>query len=221
MLRLVQISHSEHGRRVAVVEEPWLRLLPGCTSVYELAASAIQSICTLREVIGRLNPVEQLDYDEVYSGRSGWRLLAPIDHPEPSRCYVTGTGLTHKGSAESRQSMHVSAKAEATDSMKMFQIGLEGGRPEPGRIGAAPEWFYKGTGTIVRAVNEPLEVPSFGDDGGDEAEIAGVYLIGDDGAAFRIGLAQGNEFSDHRMEAKNYLYWRRRNCGTARWGRSW
>jgi hypothetical protein len=90
--------------------------------------------------------------------------------------------------------------------MKMFQIGLDGGRPVVGRIGAAPEWFYKGVGTIVRAHNEPLDVPSHADDGGEEAEIAGVYLIGDDGTPFRIGLTQGNEFSDHVLEAKNYLY---------------
>ena len=30
MLRIVQLSHSEHGRRVAVVEEPRLRLLRDC-----------------------------------------------------------------------------------------------------------------------------------------------------------------------------------------------
>jgi hypothetical protein len=90
--------------------------------------------------------------------------------------------------------------------MKMFQIGIEGGRPEPGRIGAAPEWFYKGTGTILRAHNEPLRVPSHGFDGGEEAEIAGVYIVGGDGTPYRIGLVQGNEFSDHVLEAKNYLY---------------
>lgn len=90
--------------------------------------------------------------------------------------------------------------------MKMFQIGIEGGRPEPGRVGAAPEWFYKGVGTILRAHREPLDVPSHALDGGEEAEIAGVYLIGDDGTPHRIGLTQGNEFSDHVLEARNYLY---------------
>jgi hypothetical protein len=90
--------------------------------------------------------------------------------------------------------------------MKMFQIGLDGGRPELGCIGAAPEWFYKGVGTILRAHNEPLSIPPHGLDGGEEAEIAGVYIVGADGTPYRIGLAQGNEFSDHVMEAQNYLY---------------
>src|SRR5205085_7625039 len=34
----------------------------------------------------------------------------------------------------------------------------------------------------------------------------GAYLIGPDGAPYRVGLLQGNEFSDHVMEAQNYLY---------------
>jgi hypothetical protein len=228
MLRIVQLSHSDHSRRVAVVEEPWLRLLRECSSVYELAAMAIQSNRRLRELIEELISAEQLDYGEVYEGRSSWHLAPPIDHPEPSRCYVMGTGLTHKGSAENRQSMHEAARSREqgagsveseflppaprsplpaqTDSMKMFELGLKGGRPEPGCVGAAPEWFYKGVGRIVRAHNEPLKVPSHALDGGEEAEIAGVYLIGGDGTPFRVGLTQGNEFSDHVLEARNYLY---------------
>ena len=206
MLRLVQLSHPVAGRRVAVVEEPKLRLLRDCSSVVELAQSALKSGRRLRDVVNELSSDDLIEYDEAYKARSEWRLLPPIDHPEPARCYVMGTGLTHKGSAENRQSMHALAPAEATDSMRMFQIGLEGGRPEPGCVGAAPEWFYKGVGTIVRAHNEPLHVPAHANDGGEEAEIAGVYLIGDDGTPCRIGLAQGNEFSDHVLEAKNYLY---------------
>jgi hypothetical protein len=215
MLRIVQLSHPVHGRRVALVSEPHLCLLRGCSTVFELAQSSIRSNQPLRTCIERVDSGEQLEYGDIYSGRSDWQLLSPIDHPEPSRCFVTGTGLTHKGSAENRQSMHVVADSNQsaaaslqppTDSMKMFQIGLEGGRPAAGRVGAAPEWFYKGVGTIVRAHNEPLSVPAHGLDGGEEAEIAGIYIIGDDGNPRRIGFAQGNEFSDHVMESKNYLY---------------
>jgi hypothetical protein len=222
MLRIVQLSHPVHGRRVAVVSEPYLRLLQSCSTVYELAHLGIQLNQQLRSHIEQLDSVDRLEYDDVYAGRSGWQLLSPIDHPEPSRCFVTGTGLTHKGSAENRQSMHAATVSQQkstldpqspvpnpqppTDSMKMFQIGLEGGRPVAGHIGAAPEWFYKGVGTILRAHNQPLSVPPHGLDGGEEAEIAGVYLVDADGTPHRIGLAQGNEFSDHVMESKNYLY---------------
>jgi hypothetical protein len=206
MMRLVQLSHPVAGRRVATVEEPRLRLLRDCTSVVELARSAIKSGERLRVMVNNLISNDHIDYDEAYEAQSQWRLLPPIDHPEPSRCFVMGTGLTHKGSAENRQSMHALAATEMTDSMRMFQIGLDGGHPEPGCVGAAPEWFYKGIGTILRAHNEPLLVPAHGDDGGEEAEIAGVYVIAEDGAPCRIGLTQGNEFSDHVLEAKNYLY---------------
>lgn len=227
MRRLVQILHPERGRRVALVDEPDLRLLRDCDSVYGLASRAIESRESLQAVVERLVEGERIAYDTVYENSlnrtdtAGWRLLPPIDHPEPSRCFVTGTGLTHKGSAENRQSMHVATAARRagagvlqasptsappTDSMKMFQLGLDGGRPAPGCIGAAPEWFYKGIGTSIRAHGEPLTVPNHGFDGGDEAEIAGVYLIGPNGMPYRIGFVQGNEFSDHVLESKNYLY---------------
>jgi hypothetical protein len=87
----------------------------------------------------------------------------------------------------------------------MFRLGVSGGKPAPGEVGVAPEWFYKGNGTILRAHGEPLDVPAFGEDGGEEAEIAGVYVIGADGAPYRAGMAIGNEFSDHVFERKNYL----------------
>jgi hypothetical protein len=101
--------------------------------------------------------------------------------------------------------MHEAKEAELTDSMKMFRWGLEGGRPEPDRVGVAPEWFYKGNGTILRAHGEELVVPGYAEDGGEEGEIAGVYLIGDDGVVHRVGMCNGNEFSDHVFEKKNYL----------------
>jgi len=148
---------------------------------------------------------DSLDYDAVYAGRSPWRLLAPIDHPiEPARCLVSGTGLTHLGSAKNRQAMHA-VTADETDSLKMFRWGVEGGKPAPQQIGTAPEWFYKGNGTILRAPGEPLDVPSYAEDGGEEAEIAGVYLVDPLGQPRRIGMAIGNEFSDHVFERKNYL----------------
>ena len=97
------------------------------------------------------------------------------------------------------------ADEAVTDSMKMFRWGVEGGRPAEGESGVAPEWFYKGDGSIVQAPFEPLEIPAFAEDGGEEAEIAGIYYIGDDGTPWRIGMANGNEFSDHKFERRNYL----------------
>ena len=205
MTRLVQLKRGDE-RRVAVVEEPRLRLLGKFTSVYALAQAAIASPELLVGLIGTHATDEKLDYDQVYRSESDWKLLTPIDHPdEPARCLVSGTGLTHLGSAKDRQAMHEMKDAELTDSMKMFRWGVEGGRPEPGKVGVAPEWFYKGNGTVLRAHGEPLVVPAHAEDGGEEAEIAGVYIIGPDGQPCRIGMAMGNEFSDHKFEKKNYL----------------
>ncbi len=205
MIRLVQIRNSSGARRVALVEEPKLRLLTQGQTVYDLAQSAIKSNKKIESLVGA-QLADAIDYDDVYAGKSEWKLLPPIDHPkEPARCFVTGTGLTHKASAENRQSMH-GAAATLTDSMKMYRIGIEGGRPKAGCVGASPEWFYKGIGTILKAHGQPLCVPAHAEDGGDEAEIAGAYINGPDGAPYRIGLMQGNEFSDHVFEAKNYLY---------------
>jgi hypothetical protein len=209
MPRLVQLIHPTEGRRVAVVQEPNLRLLSQFASVYDLANAAMKMGHSLTTTVAANLSTQTLEYDVLYQLRSPWRLLPPFDHPiEPARCLVTGTGLTHKASADNRQSMHAATGPDEplTDSLKMYRIGLEGGRPAAGQIGAAPEWFYKGSGTILRAHGESLEVPNYAEDGGDEAEIAGAYIIGPDGAPFRVGLVQGNEFSDHVMEAKNYLY---------------
>ncbi len=207
MTRLIQLNHPKSGRRVAIVENDTLRLLKKFRSVLELSLAAIDANSSLEKLISKSLSTETLDYDAAYRGKAGWKILPAFDHPtEPNRCLVTGTGLTHKKSADNRQAMHVSKKAELSDSMKMYFWGVEGGRPAKGKIGVQPEWFYKGHGNILRGHNDALEVPSFGDDGGDEAEIAGVYVVDSKGKPRRIGLVQGNEFSDHVMEQKNYLY---------------
>jgi hypothetical protein len=205
MTRLVQIQSGSKSA-VAFVEEPHLRLLTGFGSIYELAKQSAESGTSLLKLIQSRVTSERLDYDSIYDGKSEWKLLPPIDHPaEPARCLVSGTGLTHLGSAKNRQAMHSANEAELNDSIKIFRWGMERGKPAPGQIGVAPEWFYKGSGGILRRPNEPLDVPSYAEDGGEEAEIAGIYLIDPDGQPRRIGMAIGNEFSDHKFEKKNYL----------------
>ena len=167
MTRLVQLKRGD-TRRVALVEEPHLRLLDGCSSIYELATSAISRNVKLGDLARKQATGEMLEYDPIYLGKSEWRILPAIDHPlEPARCLVSGTGLTHLGSARNRQSMHAASDADLTDSMKMFRWGIEGGSPAPGSIGTAPEWFYKGTGTILRGHGEALDVPPYAGDGGE------------------------------------------------------
>jgi hypothetical protein len=49
-------------------------------------------------------------------------------------------------------------------------------------------------------------MPPFAFDGGEEAEIVGLYVIAPSGVVLRVGFALGNEFSDHILERQNYLY---------------
>lgn len=152
-MRLVQLRNGRE-RRVAIVEEPQLRLLDGVSSVYSLAEAAIRDRAKLTELARKAARAKLLPYDEIYSGKSEWTLMVPIDHPvESARCLVSGTGLTHLGSTKNRQPMHEIVEADVTDSMKMFRRGVERGRTAADAIGVAPEWFHKGTGNTLRAHN--------------------------------------------------------------------
>jgi len=69
--------------------------------------------------------------------------------------------------------MHAKAhSADASDSMKMFRMGLEGGKPAAGQVGVQPEWFYKGDGRSIVAPESPLLSPEFAADAGEEPELA-------------------------------------------------
>jgi hypothetical protein len=204
-LRLIQIQ-SPKERRVGVAGDQRIRLLAESRSVFALAGAAISSGSSLRETVERELSEGQLDYDAIYQGQSEWRILPVVDHPEEAaRCLVTGTGLTHLASASRRDAMHAAGE-NVTDSIRMYNWGVEGGKPAAAQVGAAPEWFYKGNGAILRAHNDPLAVPPYAEDGGEEPEIVGVYIIDASGNPRRIGLTVGNEFSDHRLEKRNYLY---------------
>jgi hypothetical protein len=193
-----------------MVEDNKIRLLHRVESIYDLATGAASLAQTVKDNLSG----ETIDYEPIYQLQSGWRIVIPFTHPEPARCLVSGTGLTHKASAKNRDAMHAK-REDLSDSMKMYLSGLEGGRPEPGTIGVAPEWFYKGNGSILRAHGEPLLTPAYAEDGGEEPEIAGVYIIDNNGHPRRVGMTMANEFSDHRLEKQNYLYLapsKLRNC---------
>jgi hypothetical protein len=206
MTRLVQFAEATGDRAVALVSEQagGLQVIDGYARVYDLAMAAIRARETLASFVQSRLSDRWVDYDRVIAEQ---RLLPPLDHPDPARCVVSLTGLTHMGSARSRDQMHAAlAAGNATDTIRMFQIGVEGGKPALGQIGAQPEWAYKGDGSCVVAPERPLTQPAFAEDGGEEAEIAGLYVIADDGTPWRVGFALGNEFADHVLERQNYLY---------------
>lgn len=203
-MRLVQFRLQGSERAVAACgEDGSARRVMGIATTLELAQVALANATTL-EAAASSRLGDDIDLDA--AGREG-RLMTAIDHPDPAHLYLTGTGLTHLGSAESRDQMHkAAAGAQTTDSMRMFQLGLEGGKPTDGGPGAQPEWFYKGDGSAIVAPGAALPAPSFALDGGEEPEIAGIYLIDAEGSPRRLGFALANEFSDHVTERGNYLW---------------
>jgi hypothetical protein len=205
-MRLVQLTLAGGGRAVAAaVDGGPPRLVLGAASVRALAAFAIAGGVGLTEAAASHGFGAEVDLE---TALAEGRVLPPVDHPDPAHLLVTGTGLTHLGSAESRDRMHreLADPAKLTDSMRMFRLGLDGGKPAGGQVGAQPEWFYKGDGSSLVAPEAPLPSPAFALDGGEEPEIVGLYLIGPDGTPHRLGFALGNEFSDHVTERANYLY---------------
>jgi hypothetical protein len=204
-LRLVQLRTAGGARQVAAAEgEGRAHLVDGAATTYELARIALDTGTTMRATVASRLSATKVDLAQALEEG---RVLAPIDHPDSAHLYLTGTGLTHLGSAEGRDRMHRKAAGEAlTDSMRMFMLGVEGGKPVEGTVGAQPEWFYKGNGSGVVGPGVPLPSPSFALDGSEEPEIAGVYVIDEAGNPRRLGFCLANEFSDHVTERGNYLW---------------
>jgi hypothetical protein len=203
MDRLSLVQFRSDGKRgvARLAGEGDVRIVPGVESIRALAGTALATGTGLAAAVAAAGDGDPIDLSSV-------TLLPPIDHDDPAHVWVTGTGLTHLGSAEGRDKMHrkLADDPAPTDSMKMFKMGLEGGKPGAGETGVQPEWFYKGNGETLVAPGAPLASPSFALDAGEEPEIAGIYLIDADGTPVRLGFALANEFSDHVTERGNYLW---------------
>ena len=205
-MRIAQFLNEPGGRAVGIIENDTVYVLDNVKTTYELFRRSEDEGISLEQTAEKLASGKTLDRGDLEKRN---RFLVPLDHPDPYRLWITGTGLTHLGSAASRNAMHKKSAEDdekLTDSMKMFRMGLENGKMEGDRPGAQPEWFYKGNGLIAVSPGQPLESPSFALDGGEEPEIAGLYIVDKKGRPVNLGYCLGNEFSDHDMEKINYLY---------------
>lgn len=206
-MNLIQFFDLDGNRAVAAIQNDVARTVIGATSVYDLTIEALAGLGGLAALIEAKGLGATVDRGAILADG---RMLSPIDHPDPAHLYVTGTGLTHLGSAATRDAMHkangTKTENDLTDSMKMFQMGLENGKPADGEKGVQPEWFYKGNGYSVVRPGHPIPSPGFALDAGEEPEIAGIYVIDHNGQPRRLGFALANEFSDHVTERVNYLY---------------
>jgi hypothetical protein len=146
-MRLIQFV-AEDGRAVAAIADgtaPRVVRTPRVCAILRWKRTALGR--SLAETVEAHGLGDAVDYDRLAAEK---RLLVPLDHPEPSRVVLALTGLTHLGGAQTRDSMHVKLQgADLTDSMKMFKMGLEGGKPAAGAVGVQPEWAWKGDGTWI------------------------------------------------------------------------
>jgi hypothetical protein len=203
---LIQFADKSGNTRAGVVSDDgqYVREINADSGVYGLARVALREGRSLLQQVKEQGFLGEHNYDTLVESD---RFLPPVTHPEPAHCMLSGTGLTYRASAEGRDAMHKAAAAgNATDTIRMYEIGEAGGRPPEGHIGSPPEWFYKGDGTSLVAPGADLPLPAFAEDGGDEVELAGVYIVDTDGSPVRIGVTLSNEYADHEIEKQNYLY---------------
>ncbi|HXY35223.1 MAG TPA: AraD1 family protein [Planctomycetaceae bacterium] len=224
-MELVQFEIPGAGRHVGVLEGDVVHDVTARRAnlrfVVDLLEAAVRANLRLEAFLKSVlasGPAATLGWESLWRAAPAGAepfLHCPLDHPDPHYVLVSGTGLSHIGSMQSRDQMHragavpdegAKAQEPATDSARMFARGLEGGKPAAGVRGEAPEWFYKGDGGILRAHRAPLEVPAFALDGGEEPEIVGCYVIDAAGRPRRMGFALGNEWSDHATEKISYLH---------------
>lgn len=205
MPRLLRYRSPDGAIRLVAAEGARAGFISGATDLVAFAGQAIARGISLAEMVAEAGIEAPVDLARALAEH---RLLSPVDHADPAHIVLSGTGLTHLGSAEGRDQMHRAAAAgdKLTDSMRMFLEGVEGGKPAPGAVGQQPEWFYKGDGSQLADPEGDLVMPAFAQDGGEEPELAGIYLIGPDGTPWRLGFCLANEFSDHVTERHNYLW---------------
>ena len=104
-MHLAQFLNDKGQRAVAAIEGGLASPVTGAGGVYALAIEAMDRGLRLGALIIEKGLDTPLDLEAI---AAEGRLLAPIDHPDPAHLYVTGTGLTHLGSAATRDAMHKS-----------------------------------------------------------------------------------------------------------------
>ena len=215
-MRLVQLAGPD-GRRVALVEEPRLRLLEGCRSVYDLASECLKEGVSLpRGHRTARGPTNSSTTTPFMRAQSDWRICPSADVPsEPARCLVSGTGLTHKASAKNRDAMHAAAQA-VTDSTRMYQSGVEGGKPAPGRSGSRARVVLQGMRHGAAGAQRAADCS--GIRGGRRRGAGSSGRVPDRCARARRGGSDSRwamSFPITCWSARTICIWRPRNCAPA------
>src|ERR1700733_7883069 len=99
-MRLAQIIDEKGKRALVVTARGESRFVKGARPTPELASQAIEAGTPLRKLVADRGVGKPVDLAAAVKEK---RVLLPIDHADPAHVYVTGTGLTHLGSAEGRE----------------------------------------------------------------------------------------------------------------------
>lgn len=196
---LIQLLNHSNEIVSGIVQERQVFELNADT--YTLVKYAIENQVDIIEYTQTLKTGRIHQYNDLLSSN---RLALPIHHTDPAHLIVTGTGLTHRNSVLARASMQ--ENTTLTEAQKIYLMGANGGRPVLTDIGSVPEWFFKGFGSQLKTSGQTLDLPAHIQGGGEEAELAIIYMIDSKQQVHRIGSALGNEFSDHILERQNHYY---------------
>ncbi|MES0884099.1 AraD1 family protein [Roseibium sp. SCP14] len=202
-MRLSQLIDDQGQKILCATDDAGVsRKLADVSDLRSLALQAIEENKSIVDLVAEKQSDEVVDLKAALDEN---RVCVPIDHPDPAHLYVSGSGLSHGSWLELEGELE-SDESKWPDHLKTLVQGKRGGKPAKGELGAQPEWFYKGTGDILVAPGGAVEHPFFGDGPGEEAEIAGIYIIGPDNEPFCVGYCLGNEFSDEQMYFKNVYH---------------
>jgi hypothetical protein len=162
-MRLVQFRDGDGRRAVALSHADGHRVLDEIETIYELVLAALEAGDSLSKTATSFQSTRTVDLDA--AEREG-RLLPPLEHPVPTRCWVTGS----EGAAGTR----------ADDA-------------------AAASWFFRGSGSTLIAAGQPLPVPAFAPAGLPAAQLAGLYVIADDGVPCQVGWCLAHPVIDRAL----------------------
>ena len=111
-MHLSQITDADGARRVVFRDDTTARVVTGATTTYDLAREAIAARTTLADAVRSRGLGAEVD---LAAALAEGRVHAPINHPDPAHLHLTGTGLTHLGSAATRDAMHAGHRAGKAD----------------------------------------------------------------------------------------------------------
>ena len=130
------------------------------------------------------------------------------------RACPRGAGVGH-GTDASRQRegapgdaprrVNRAAEEAITDSMRMFQWGVEGGRPQKARSASRPSGSTRAMAPSSALPSSHWRFRLTPKTAAKKPRSPASTIIDRDGTPCRIGMVNGNEFSDHKFEKRNYL----------------